>query len=145
MAMLLCLGLVPPAHTKTLVKTVLGWGLIGSWSRDCSLPPDREKGAVLSYEIRQDGRVMYRRDFGDTADENEVVGASTTSEGVLNLLVFFPSFHQTREFGLVKQPDGSMRAIYNHNKNGEYSIKNGKFVSSGQPAPIQHRCSGAST
>ncbi len=141
----LCIALASPTRAGTLVKTVLSWGLIGSWSRDCSLPPDREKGTQLSYEIKPDGRVMYRRNFGDAIDDNEVVAASATSDGILNLLVFFPSLHQTREFGLLKRPDGSMRAVYNRNQNGEYSIKDGRFVGSGAPTPIQYKCSGTST
>lgn len=128
------------ATAETLSATVIRWGLLGSWAIDCSLRPDRDKGAVLTYEIKPDGRVMYRRNFGEASDENEVVAASGGDDGILNIMVFFPSLHQTREFGLKLQKDGSLRAIYNRDQRGDYSIKDGKFVRTGQPTPAQRRC-----
>ncbi len=128
------------ACADPLAATVTRWGLLGAWSVDCARRPDRDKGAVLAYEVGLDGRVMYRRNFGDVKDENEVVAASTDSDGQLNIMVFFPSLQQTREFGLRLQRDGSLRAIYNRSQRGDYTIKNGKFVSTGEPTPAQHRC-----
>jgi len=60
---------------------------------------------------------------------------------MLNLRVFFPSLNQTRGFGLMKQPDGGMRAMYNRSQQGEYTIKDGKFTANGNPTPSQYRCS----
>jgi hypothetical protein len=138
-AAMLCVVLAP-AGAETLAATIIQSGLLGSWAVDCSLPPDRDKGAVLTYEIRQDGRVMYRRNFGDARDENEVVAASTDRDGQLNIMVFFPALHQTREFGLLMQKDGSLRAIYNRGQRGDYTIRDGKFVKTGAPTPVQRRC-----
>lgn len=140
MAALLWAAFASSAGAETLAATVIKWGLLGSWSVDCALRPDRDKGAVLTYEIRQDGRVMYRRNFGDARDENEVVAASTDADGQLNIMVFFPSLQQTREFGLRLQRDGSLRAIYNRSQRGDYTIKDGKFVRTGEPTAAQHRC-----
>jgi hypothetical protein len=139
-AALLWAAWAPSANAETLSATVIRWGLLGSWAIDCSLRPDRDKGAVLTYEIKPDGRVMYRRNFGDAKDENEVVAASTGDDGTLNIMVFFPSLHQTREFGLRLQKDGSLRAIYNRDQRGDYSIRDGKFLRTGQPTPAQRRC-----
>ena len=91
--------------------------------------PDRDKGALLTYEIRKDGRVMYRRNFGEAKDENEVVSATVNAEGLINVMVYFPSLQQTREFGLLLQKDGSLRAIYNRSERGEYTIKDSKSTS----------------
>lgn len=128
------------AGAETLAATVEQWGLLGSWAVDCAARPDRDKGALLSYEIRKDGRVMYRRNFGEAKDENEVVSATVSAEGLLDLMVFFPALHQTREFGLLLQKDGSLRAIYNRSERGEYTIKDGKYVATGAPTPAQQRC-----
>ncbi len=87
---------------------------------------------------------MYRRNFGDTKDENEVLSVSIETGGLLNVTVFFPSLHQAREFGLRLQKDGGLRAIYNRSERGEYTIRDGKFVKTGQPTPAQRRC-GTST
>ena len=137
---LLWFGLVSPASAETLTATIARSGLLGSWAIDCSLPPDRDKGALLTYAITQDGRVMYRRNFGDARDENEVVSASTGSDGVIDVKVFFPSLHQAREFGLLLQKNGSLRAVYNRGERGDYTIRDGKFVKTGQPTPAQRRC-----
>jgi hypothetical protein len=134
-AALLCVALTPCAGAETLAATMIKSGLLGSWALDCSLRPDRDKGAVLTYEIKQDGRVIYRRNFGDAMDENEVVAASTDADGL-----FFPSLRQTREFGLLLQRDGSLRAIYNRGQRGDYTIKGGKFVTTDEATPAQHRC-----
>lgn len=123
-----------------MTKTVRKWGLIGPWSLDCSLKPDRKNGAVLAYEIAPGDRVVHRRDFGDAQDEADVVTAEISGDGMLNLRVFFPSIKETREYGLMMQPDGALRAMYNRNQKGEYTIKDGKFTASGKSTPEQHRC-----
>jgi hypothetical protein len=138
-AALLWVAFTPLARAETLTATVERWGLLGSWSVDCALQPDRDKGAVLTYEIRPDGRVMYRRNFGEAKDESEVVSASVNPEGLLDLVVFFPSLHQTREFELLLK-GGSLRAIYNRSERGDYTIEVGKYVKTGAPTPPQQRC-----
>ena len=90
-AALLWVALVPSARAETLAATVEQWGLLGSWAIDCAVRPDRDKGALLTYEIRKDGRVMYRRNFGDARDENEVVSATTNAEGLLNVCLLYTS------------------------------------------------------
>lgn len=128
------------ARAETLAETVEQWGLLGSWAVDCAVRPDRDKGALLIYEIRKDGRVMYRRNFGEAKDENEVVSATVNAEGLLNVMVYFPSLQQTREFGLLLSKEGSLRAIYNRRERGEYTIRDGKYVKTGEPTPPQQRC-----
>ena len=140
LALVFSLALSCGAFADTVARTVQKWGLIGPWSLDCSLKPDRNKGTVLDYEIVADNRVVHRRNFGETTDESEVVTAEISGDGMLNLRVFFPSLKQTREYGLLMQPDGTMRAIYNRNQKQEYSIKDGKFTANGSPTPPQHKC-----
>jgi hypothetical protein len=131
---------MPLACAEPLAATVEQWGLLGSWAVDCAARPDRDKGALLTYEIRKDGRVMYRRNFGEAKDENEVVSATVNAEGLLNVMVYFPSLQQTREFGLLLSKQGSLRAIYNRSERGDYTIKDGKYVATGAPTPAQQRC-----
>jgi hypothetical protein len=83
---------------------------------------------------------VHRRNFGTTTDESEVVTARVSGDGMLNLRVFFPKLQQTREYGFAMQPDGTMRAMYNRNQEGEYTIGNGKFIANGNPTPAQHKC-----
>jgi hypothetical protein len=134
------LTLAPCASAGTVTETASKWGLIGPWSLDCSLPPNRDRGTVLTYVIVRGDRLVHRRNFGDDKDENEVVGAEVSADGVLNLRVFFPSMKQTREYGLMMQPDGTMRAMYNRNQQGEYSIRDGKLTANGNPTAPLHKC-----
>jgi hypothetical protein len=139
-AVMLWVAITSAVGAETLTATVEQWGLLGSWAVDCAARPDRDKGALLTYEIRTDGRVMYRRNFGDARDENEVVSATVNADGLLNVMVYFPSLRQAREFGLRLAKDGSLRAIYNRSERGEYTIRGGKYIATGAPTPMQQRC-----
>src|SRR5207248_9635719 len=85
LATLLLLTLAPGASASTVTETAGRWGLIGSWSLDCSLAPDRDRGTILIYATARGGRLMFRRDFGDEKDDNEVGGAKVSDDGLLNL------------------------------------------------------------
>ena len=139
-AAVLWVAFTPAAGAESLAATVEQWGLLGSWAVDCAARPDRDKGALLTYEIRKDGRVMYQRNFGEAKDESEVVSATVNTDGLLNVMVYFPSLQQTREFGLLLLKQGSLRAIYNRSERGEYTIRDGKYVATGAPTPSQQRC-----
>jgi hypothetical protein len=139
-ALTVSLMLAAPASADTVAETAKQWGLIGPWSLDCSLPPDHANGAILTYEIGDGERLIYRRDFGDSRDEGEVLSATVSTDGVLNLRVYLPSVKQTREFGMKRLSDGNIRAVYNRNDKNHYSIKDGKFTANGKPTPVQHRC-----
>ena len=141
LAVLFSLTLTLEVSAETVAQTARKWGLIGAWSLDCSLPPDRNKGTVLAYVIASDGRVLHRRNFGESTDQSEVIAAEVSKGGMLNLRVFFSSLNQTREYGLVMQSDGTIRAMYNRNQKGEYTIRDGKFTANGNPTPPQHKCS----
>lgn len=140
LALVFSLALALDASAETAAQAARKWGLIGSWALDCSLPPNNGKGALLAYEVQPGGRLVHRRNFGDVKDENAVLGAVVSDNGMLHLRVSFPSLKQTREYGMMKQPDGTIRAMYNRNAKDEYTIKDGKFTANGNPSPSQHRC-----
>jgi hypothetical protein len=130
----------PIARAETIAETVTNWGLIGAWSLDCSLPKDRGKGTLLIYETTADGGVIHIRDFGDAREENKVLSADVSKDGMLNLRVSFPKLKQTNELGFMKLGDGGLRAMYNRDDRHHYIIRNGKFTFDGKPAPTQHKC-----
>jgi hypothetical protein len=140
LAILFAAMLAHLASAETVAQTTRDWGLIGTWSRDCSLPPGTDKIVAFSYEIAAGEQVMHRRDFGDSHDENPVVAADVSEDGMLNLSVFFPDFKETRRYGLMRQGDGTMRTMYNHDQKNEYSIKDGIFTANGNPTPSLHKC-----
>jgi hypothetical protein len=99
-----------------------------------------DKGAVFAYEIASNGKLVHRRNFGDTTDESQVLSAEVSDNGMLNLRVLFPGLKQPRECGLMMQSGGTLRAIYNRNQKEEYTIRDGKFTDNGNPTPAQHKC-----
>jgi hypothetical protein len=128
------------ASAATVAETASRWGLIGRWSVECGIPPDHDRGAVLSYRIAGRNKVVLHRDFGDTEDEAEVIAADISDDNLLNLRIYFPLLKQTRELGLARLPDGGIRALYNRTRKGVYSIRDGKLTASGQLTPPQFRC-----
>ena len=137
MAVLLACTL--PAPADTVADVTRRWGLIGSWAIDCSAPPSKTR-PVLSYDITRDGRVMHRRDFGSGMDEQEIIAAEILTDGILSIRIHFQAFKQTRENGIARQPDGSIRSIYSRNERNEYTVKNGKFVANGNPTSVLRKC-----
>jgi hypothetical protein len=137
-ALVFCL---PASHAsaETVAETVTHWGLIGAWSLDCALPADHGNGALLIYETTADGGVIHVRDFGDAREENKVLSADVSRDGMLNLRVF-SAIRQTREVGFIRLNDDSVRAMYNRDEKNRYSIRGGKFTLDGRPRAVQHKC-----
>jgi hypothetical protein len=131
-----CLFALANASAQTIAQTVTKWGLIGTWAFDCSVPPSKGQPRLI-FEIASDGRVVHRREYSDASDEHEILSAKLSDDGTLNLRV---RFAEIREFGLVKQSDGTIRSIYNHNDKNEFSIKDGIFTANGNPTPSARRC-----
>jgi hypothetical protein len=139
LAALFTVALASHASAETAVDVARKWGLIGTWAVDCSAPASRESPR-LSYVIAGDNKLVHRRDFGDTQDENPVRDAKASGDGMLNLRVVFPAFNQTREYGNIRLADGTMRTMYNHDDKQQYSIKDGIFTANGNPTPGLHKC-----
>ena len=127
------------ALSQTIADTLSKWGLIGRWRLDCNAPVSRSDGE-LKYVVR-DGKVFHDREFGDARDSNSVVSATRRGDGSLVIAVHFVSLSQTRQFSLMKGPDGRIRAMSNRNVDtNEYTIKDGKFTANGNDTPWQTRC-----
>jgi hypothetical protein len=140
-ALLLLAVLATPeaALAQSTVETASRWGLIGTWRLDCSLPASRSDGE-LKYVVRG-GSLYHDREFGDARDSSLVTSATRKADGSLELVVKFDSLNQTRQFSFIKGGDGRIRAISNRNvATNEYTIKDGKFTSNGNPPPWQTRC-----
>ena len=134
-----CMTFALDAWAETAAHAARKWGLIGSWAADCSIPLDNAH-PLLSYEITADNRMMLRRNFGTRKDEQEVSSAKITDDGLLILKILFPAIKQIRENGIVMLKDGSIRAIFNRDDKGEYSIRDGRYVANGNPTVALHKC-----
>jgi hypothetical protein len=138
-ALAFCLS-ASSASAETIAKIVTKWGLIGGWSLDCALPKERGRGALLIYKTTADGGVTHVRDFGEAKEENKVISAKVSRDGMLSLRVLFSAMKQIREMGFIKLNDDSIRTMYNRDDKNNYSIKDGEFTDDGRPTEVLHKC-----
>ena len=135
-----CVALAHGAAAQSVADTVSKWGLIGTWSLDCSKPASSANG-YLTYVVRGAGKVAHERNFGDRRDTNDVQQARTGIGGTLDLVVHFPGLNQTRKYTMMMASDRRIRALANSRIDGtEQTIKDGKFTSGGATTPWQSRC-----
>jgi hypothetical protein len=130
----------PVAYAQSNVEAAESWGLLGTWRTDCKAPASRGNPDLI-YVVR-DGKLFHDRDFADgTTDSHQVIAATPRPDDLLELIVNFDEFHETRQYGFVHGGPDRLRAIYNRNVNtGDYSIRDGKVTGSGNPSGWQYRC-----
>jgi hypothetical protein len=139
LAALLFLVLAPAAHAQSNAEAARKWGLLGVWKTDCTKPLSRSHPDLI-YAVR-DGVLYHDRNFGDAQDSSPVQLAVLRPDGTLDLTVQFPALSQTRQFVFRKAGEGRKQAVMNRNVNtDEYTVRDGKFTSNGNPTPVQHRC-----
>jgi hypothetical protein len=136
---LLASSFASAASADDAVDVARAWGLIGTWAVDCDAPPVKGRGAIISYEVTAEGNLIYRRDH-DPSDVNEVATARVEPNQTLVLSIVLTRARQTRENGIVKTPDGSIRSIFNRGEDGSYTIREARFVANGNPTPQLRRC-----
>ncbi|CCD90492.1 conserved exported hypothetical protein [Bradyrhizobium sp. ORS 375] len=130
---------VSAAAADETVDIARGWGLIGTWAADCSAPPVKGRGAIISYEVTPDGNLIYRRDH-DPSDVNAVANARIEPDQTLVLSIVLPKARQTRENGITRTADGSIRSLFNRGEDDSYTIRDGRFVANGKPTPVLRKC-----
>lgn len=131
--------LPPSARAETAAQAASAWGLVGTWTFDCRLPPS-EGNAYLTYQVTPAGGLAHERDFGRHRDSNEVLRAAETVGG-LELTVYFPASAQTRQIVLARAPDGRVRLVSETlASTGEVAVRDGKDASTGVDTPWQMRC-----
>jgi hypothetical protein len=130
------------ALAETPAEAAIRWGLLGSWRTDCSVPASRDD--VVNIYVVRGGRLFHDRSWGDGTDSSVVSSAVIRPDGTLDVLIIFTSLSQTRENLYKKAPDGRLIPLMSKNVDkDEYTIKDGKAVSTGKPlAPLRH-CSGS--
>lgn len=147
----LAIGLAPafaqaPQQTDRkgapVADTLRQWGMLGTWSVDCSRQPSGNH-IHIRYVEWMGGKVMTERDYGDASrnDSNEVINATINADGSLTLVVDFQSLGgQIRTFALMRDRPDRLRALWNHGPDGVYSVKDGRFTGSGAETPWQYKC-----
>jgi hypothetical protein len=138
-ALVLALLWAVPALADTAAETAMQWGLIGTWSLDCKQPAARTNNYLQFAVIGAD--VVHNRNFGDAQDSNNVVSLKVTGDR-LEMEIFYPGLNppQSRFIGLMKNGPNKMISQYNHDQSGNFSVKDFKIVSNGQPSPYLTKC-----
>lgn len=127
-----------PASAQDSAAVAESWGLLGTWSVDCAQAASKSN-AHLSF-VRVDGQLMHRRDFGELRDEYPIRSATAAADGSLEILVDLRPAGKARTIVFARAGEGKKRAIQNRGEQGDYTIRNGKFVANGAPTPVQTRC-----
>jgi len=138
------------AFAETDANLARQWGLLGTWSTDCSRPPT-ENDPYLIYQAAGD-KVLHRRDYPKLAESNPNYPKDTDASpirsvelvdgGGIKLEIYLPDFDppQTRVYELYRDGD-KMHTKYNYRvSDGSYSIKDFVIVANGQPAVWIYKC-----
>ncbi|HJQ60522.1 MAG TPA: hypothetical protein VJ890_26690 [Vineibacter sp.] len=127
------------AAAQSIAEVMEQWGLVGTWAVNCHLPPSRTNGMHSTYLPQLAGNVDVRRDFGDPQynDVSQVIAARLQPDGRLEVTV---DPRQIFTYTLAKGADGRIRSMIGRLGNGEYTVRDGKFVATGAPTPWQSRC-----
>jgi hypothetical protein len=136
------LGLVAASHSASAdpsTDAAAKWKLLGSWRVDCSHPPSRNNGTYI-YVVKG-GKLLLERDTGGDEESNPVVSATINADNSITLIIKFISFSQTRENTEVKKDDDHERTFINRNiDTGDYSVRDGILISTGNPTKWYTRC-----
>jgi hypothetical protein len=130
----------PAANAQTVGNTMERWGMFGTWSTDCSRPPD-EVGRT-AYVLTPTGKVVHYRDFKNAQDSREVLMTALIPDGRLEIFVDFGETGGLRRWVMLKGPDGRIRSVENARIDGtQITVSNGRFLHNGAETPWQSRCS----
>ena len=114
------------------------WGLLGTWAEFCNQPPAR--GNDYATFVRRGGELFLDRDFGEGRDTNRIAAASILPDGMISVSIVFGGLNQTRINVFALGPDGRRRAMFNSDKQGNFSVKDGILLGSGKPTSWLTRC-----
>ena len=131
-----------PVSAKSAVDAAAKWGLIGTWALDCASKPSGANGH-LSFLRGPEGRLIHKREFGDRRDESRVLDTTIRPDGTLEVVIDFNRLTPPHKRRVVfsKVADDRKRAIENQVVGmPDFSVKDGKFISNGNPTPLQIRC-----
>ena len=137
------LGLLASAtcvQAETGAEVAAGWGLLGEWRNvDCTAPASPQAPSMKF--LVKDGKLYLDRNFGGKADSNLVTSAEVGPGGVLLVTIALEVTREMRELVFLKAEPKRLQTLANRNAaTGEFTIRDGKIVNGGQPAPLLNRC-----
>ena len=127
-------------QAETDAEIAAGWGLLGEWrNSDCAAPASPQIQSMKF--VVKGGKLYLDRDFGARADSNRVTSVEPTLGGGIMVTVALEVAHETREIVFLKPEPKRLQTLANRSAaTGEFTIRDGKIVNGGQPAPLLYRC-----
>jgi len=115
-----------------VVQQVTEWGLLGTWSSDCSRTPSDAR-----YLVR-DGKVLQY--WWDDKDAASLVTAQVGSNGTLLFRAKYSADPKDYVDVSFEKQAGKIRFVFQRDADGSYFVRQGKFVSDGVALPWFVRC-----
>lgn len=138
-AVLALLASTTPSFGETAVEAALRWGLVGTWKPACAAPIT-PFDAEYAYVARGTS-LFLERDLGNSKDSSPIQNAVIQGDGTIELTIVFEAARSRRKNIMERNVDGRIRVQTNYDiDTGQYSVREGKLVSSGKETPWQTRC-----
>ena len=129
-------------QAQTAAQVARDWGLVGTWSDDCSIPASRQH-VWLTYAVR-DGKLYYEQELGDSRTSSQIASARLRADGNLEIVIIFSAVSppQTRLNVNTRDANGRFRTLISKNiDTDEHSIRDGVFAHNGKQTNWLSRCS----
>ena len=129
-----------PARANPDADLVTAFGLIGVWAPDCAAQPS-EHNPQLTFLIARDGtpqrRLLMRLGYRDGQFDMTEVRRSADNQ----LAYRDKRTGEATWFEVVLQKTGDgLQTLGSKDANGNALVRDGKFVESGKPTLVFHRC-----
>ena len=133
------LAAAAPASAETPAQAAARWGLLGTWRLDCTKATSQANQA-FTFAVRNGQLFQDRHLGGDDRDSSPMTQAEVRSDGSILLTTVFSG--GTRQAVFMKSDDGRRRRVMSNRDvdTDEYTIRDGLYVSNGQPTPWSTRC-----
>jgi hypothetical protein len=135
-----------PARADAVLDVIKTAGLLGTWAESCSAGPSRQNWFVTFYVT---GNATVRRKGVRGSDDPVLDGTVDSAERLTPTMVRLRLRNDDPNWGdangaiydaVVEIKGGKSQALSSVRGDGTPLIREGKFVSSGNPTPILQRC-----
>jgi hypothetical protein len=128
------------AHAQTVENVVRDFGLIGTWSANCSRPAGSGGNIYTIYAVDADGTVTLTYDSGGQGSQtvNVILRAERRGDDRIGYLQENRSSKAQIEIEVVLR-DNTIKVWTSRRTTGEVLVREGKFAAGGE-SPVQARC-----
>lgn len=130
----------PPAVAETLTQTLEAFGFFGRWAIDCSAPPSAEN-TVRTARVSLTGEPIFSENLGGTGEPNAYVILRAKTLDANTIRVRIKLNGEYKQDLTMHRRDDRIHTITNREVDtGEYIVRRGVVVSTGQAPPWLTRC-----